>query len=69
MSTMKSLPKSNKPDYQDDIDEEKEAAPHYRSYAKKDPKNKIAFESMAVDETKHMNMLKQMVKAAGQKKS
>jgi len=54
-------------DYSADIKEEKEAAPHYREYAKKDPKNKIALNSMAVDETKHMNMLKQMVKEAGKK--
>ena len=47
--------------YQEDILDEKKANPHYRELGKKDPKNKIAFESMAKDEKKHMEMLKEMV--------
>lgn len=47
--------------YQADILDEKKAAPHYRALGKKDPKNKIAFDSMSKDEQKHMEMLKEMV--------
>lgn len=55
--------------YKKQIPDEAKDAKDYAADAKKDPKNKIAVNSIAMDEAKHKKMLQEIVKASVKKSS